>query len=103
MAVSPTAEGFRAAFRQPSLTLAEIAWRWVTGATATALFFFVLFEYLRTLPVTNGELLFLRSRQPFLVGQAIAHILRGSLNRGVMAALLAAMLLALLWIVAGSA
>ncbi|MGC1448600.1 MAG: hypothetical protein WA830_01055 [Candidatus Sulfotelmatobacter sp.] len=102
MAISPTAEGFRAAFRRPSLTLAEIAWRWTAGATATALFFFGLFEYLHTLQVTNGELLFLRTRHPYLVGEAIAHILRGSLNRAVMAGLLAAFMLGLLWMVAAS-
>ena len=103
MAISPTAEGFRAAFRRPSLTLAEVAWRWTTGATAAALFLFGLSEYLRTLPVTNGELLLLRTRHPYLVGEAIAHILRGSLNRVVAAALIAGLLLAVLWIVAASA
>jgi hypothetical protein len=102
MPLSPTAEGFRAAFRRPSLALAEITWRWVTGATATALFFFGLFEYLNSLPVTNGELLFLRTRHPYLVGQAIAHILRGSLSRAVMAALVAALMLGVLWMVAAS-
>ncbi len=102
MAISPTLEGFRAAFRRPSLTLAEIMWRWTAGATATTLFFFGLFEYLNTLPVTNGELLFLRTRQPYLVGEAIAHILRGSLNRAVMAGMLAAWMLTCLWIIAAS-
>lgn len=102
MAISPTAEGFRAAFRRPSLTLAEVAWRWTTGATAAALFLFGLSEYLRTLPVTNGELLLLRTRHPYLVGEAIAHILRGSLNRVVISALLAALMLGFLWIVAAS-
>src|ERR1700758_2718936 len=98
MPISPTVEGFRAAFRRPSITFAEISWRWAIGAAATALFLFGLFEYLDTLPVNNGELLFLRSRQPYLVAQAIAHILRGSLNRVVMAGMLAALLLMLLWI-----
>jgi len=102
MAISPTIEGFRAAFRRPSLTLAEIAWRWSLGVTATALFFFGLFEYLNTLPVTSGELLFLRSRQPYLVSQAIAHILRGSLSRAVMSALVAVLMLTLLWIIAAA-
>jgi hypothetical protein len=102
MAISPTVEGFRAAFRRPSVTLAEIMWRWTAGATAAALLLFGLFEYLDTLPVTNGELLFLRTRQPYLVGEAIAHILRGSLNRAVMAGILAAFLLGTLWIVAAS-
>jgi hypothetical protein len=95
-------EGFRAAFRWPSLTFGEITWRWSVGATATALFFFGLFEYLNTLPVTRGEMLLLRTRQPFLVGQAMAHILRGSLARGVMSMMVAALLLAVLWIVAAS-
>jgi hypothetical protein len=102
MALSPTTEGFRAAFRRPSLTLAEISWRWIIGATAAAVVVFGLVEYLDTLPVTNGELLFLRSRQPYLVGEAIAHILRGSLNRAVLAGILAAFLLACLWIIAAS-
>ena len=74
MPISPTAEGFRTAFRRPSFAIAEITWRWAVGATAALLFFFGFFEYLNTLPVTNGELLFLKSGQPFLISQAIAHI-----------------------------
>jgi hypothetical protein len=100
---SPTLEGFRAAFRRPWLSLAEIVWRWSVGATAAALFVFGGFEYLNTLPVTNGELLFLRTRHPYLVAEAIAHILRGSLNRAVMSALLAALMLAVLWVIVASA
>src|SRR5882757_5770998 len=102
MSISPTVEGFRAAFRRPALTLAEITWRWATGATAAVLLIFGLLEYLGTLQVTNGELLFLRTRHPYLVGEAIAHILRGSLNRAVVAALVAALMLTALWIVAAS-
>jgi hypothetical protein len=102
MAVSPTAEGFRAAFRRPSLTFAEIAWRWTVGGTATVLFLFGLLEYLDSLPVTSGERLFLRTRQPYLVAEAIAHILRGTLSRVAVAGMLAAFLLAVLWIIAGS-
>jgi hypothetical protein len=102
MAISPTAEGFRAAFRRPSLTLAEVSWRWTAGATAAALLLFGLVQYLDTLPVTNGELLFLRTRHPYLVGEAIAHILRGSMNRVVISALLAALMLGFLWVAAAS-
>ncbi len=102
MPVSPTAEGFRAAFRRPLLTFAEITWRWVVGATATVLLFFGFFEYLDTLPVTNADVLFLQTRQPFLIGQAIVHILRGSILRGVLSLVLAALLLVIVWIVAAS-
>ena len=100
--VSPTLEGFRAAFRRPSLTLAEIAWRWTVGAVAWALFLFWSIEYLGSLPVTGGDAALLRTRQPLLVGRAIAHILRGSVNRAVLAALLAALAVSFLWIVAAS-
>jgi hypothetical protein len=101
-APSPTIEGFRAAFRRPALTFAEIAWRWTIGATTATLFIFYCVEYLDTLPVTNADSVLLSTRQPALVGKAIAHILRGSLNRAVLAALLAALALSLLWIVAAS-
>jgi hypothetical protein len=100
--VSPTLEGFRATFRRPSLTFAEIAWRWTVGALTWALVSFGLIEFLDTLPVTKADATLLATRQPLLIGRAIAHILSGSLNRVVMAALLAAIALSLLWIIAAS-
>jgi hypothetical protein len=100
--VSPTLEGFRAAFRRPSLTFTEIAWRWTSGAVACALSLFWLIEYLDALPVSNGDATLLRTRHPLLVGRAISHILRGSLNRAVLAALLATLALLALWIIAAS-
>lgn len=100
--ISPTLEGFRAAFRRPSLTFGEILWRWSFGATAAALLLFGFFEYLTTLPVTNGELFFLRTRHPFFVAQALAHILHGSLYRAVISLLVAALMLLLFWMFASS-
>src|SRR5579863_6717790 len=100
--VSPTLEGFRVAFRRPSLTLAEISWRWTVGAAACALFLFSVLEYLDTLPVTNVDALLLRTRQPVLIGQALGHIFRGSLPRIVMALSVAAVALTVLWILAAS-
>jgi hypothetical protein len=100
--ISPTLEGFRAVFRRPSLTLAEISWRWTVGGASTALFSFLFLEYLDTLPVTNGDLLLLRTRQPVLIGQAFGHIFHGSLSRVVMAGLVATVALTLLWIFAAS-
>jgi hypothetical protein len=100
--VSPTLEGFRATFRRPSLTFGEIAWRWTVGGVAWALLFFWCIEYLDTLPVSSGDVTLLSTRQPFLVGRAIAHILRGSMGRAVLAGLLALVALSLLWIFAAS-
>jgi hypothetical protein len=99
---SPTLQGFRAAFRRPWFTLAEIAWRWTVGAVAGTLFLFAFFEFLDTLPVTARDPALLKTRHPLLVGRAIAHIFRGSLNRAVFAALLAALALSVLWIIAAS-
>ena len=101
--ISPSGEGFRATFRRPLLTFAEITWRWVVGTTAAVLLFFGFFEFLDTLPVTSGELLFLRTRNPFLVSQALAHVVRGSVARGMISLILAALLMALLWMIAASA
>jgi hypothetical protein len=100
--VSPTLEGFRASFRRPSLTFAEIAWRWTVGATAWAFVLFSLIEFLDTLPVSRTDAALLATRQPMLVGRAIAHILRGSLSRAGLAALLAALALSLLWTILAS-
>jgi hypothetical protein len=100
--VSPTLEGFRAAFRRPSLTFAEISWRWTLGAIAWALFLFSLFEYLNTLPVTKGDAALLATRHPALIGRALAHIFHGSVNRAAFSSLLAALALAFLWIVSAS-
>jgi hypothetical protein len=82
--------------------MAEIAWRWMVGATATALFLFGLSEYLNTLPVTTGDAFFLRTRHPYLVAEAIAHILRGSMGRVVIASLAATVLLGGMWIITAS-
>lgn len=100
--VSPTAEGFRVAFRRPSFTFAEIAWRWTVGGIGWALFVFWLIEYLDSLPVSNSDATLLRTAHPMLVGRAISHILHGSLGRAVLGALFAALAIAFLWIVVGS-
>jgi hypothetical protein len=100
--VSPTLEGFRAALRRPLFTFAEISWRWTIGATSWALVLYGFFEYLNTLAVSKRDAALLASRQPALVGRAIAHIFRGSMNRAVLAALCAALSLSLFWMVAAS-
>ena len=100
--VSPTIEGFRAAFRRSSLTFAEISWRWTVGGVAWGLSLFWLVEYLNTLLVSKGDAALLSTKQPLLVGRAIAHILRGSLNRAVLSALLVVIAVTLVWVVAAS-
>ncbi len=89
-------------FRRPALGLAEIAWRWSFAFASALLLTFCFLEYLDTLPVTARDLLFLRSRQPFLISQAAAHILRGSGPRLVAAAIVLVPALAIAWIALAS-
>jgi hypothetical protein len=99
---SPTLEGFRILFRLPSLGLAEISWRWTIGLTLIASLAFAFREYMSTLPITAAEMLLLRTRQPVLILQAIASILRGSAPRAVSALIILAVALTLAWIVLAS-
>jgi len=99
---SPTLEGFRAIFRQPSLGLAEISWRWSFGFAAAALAALSILAYLDTLPVTPTELFLLRTRQPALVSHAVTQILRGSGLRAMAGFIVLALGLALIWIVIAS-
>jgi hypothetical protein len=99
---SPTLEGFRLMLRRPSFGLAEIAWRWSFGLACCLLLAFSFFEYLKTLAVTRGDLLLLRSRQPVLISQAIAHIFGGSGFRVVQTIIILATCLAIGWIVVAS-
>ena len=99
---SPTLEGFRATFHQPALGTAEIAWRWSFGTALSLLLTLSFLEYLDTLPVTHADLFFLRSRHPFLVSQAIAHILRGSALRFVLTGAVLFATLAAGWVLVSS-
>jgi hypothetical protein len=99
---SPTLEGFQVMFRLPVLGLAEIAWRWSFGLAAIAALLFSLREFLGTLPVTAGEMLLLRTRQPALIAQALARIFRGSAPRAAVALLVLTLALPLAWIVLAS-
>jgi hypothetical protein len=100
--LSPTLEGFRAAFRRPSLTFAEIAWRWSIWATGAALLGFAFFEYVASLPVTGIEERLLKARQPLLALQVLSRILRTTVDRAMAATLMVAVALVLAWLIAAS-
>jgi len=100
---SPTLAGFRLAFTRPALGLAEIVWRWSIGAAACALLSVTLFEYLNTLAVSSLDLLLFRSRQPVLVGRALAHIFAGSGQRIISAVVVLLLALPAGWILSASA
>jgi hypothetical protein len=99
---SPTLEGFRSILRRPILPLAEVAWHWSFGAAGIVLTGFLFYEYLDTLPVSRTDLVKLRSGYPLLVSNALAHILRGSGLRLVLALMLLLVALVVLWILVAS-
>ncbi|MFY9744469.1 MAG: hypothetical protein WA252_18665 [Candidatus Sulfotelmatobacter sp.] len=97
---SPTLEGFRIAWRRPSLSFAEIAWRWSVGLSAALLFAFALINYLDTIPVSSLEAGLLATRM--FVWPTLMHIFRGSFDRAMLAALVGFLAVLLLWIAAAS-
>jgi hypothetical protein len=99
---SPTLEGFRVMFQEPALGMAEIAWRWSLGTAACLLLTFAFLQYLDSFPITATDMLFLRSRQPFLISKAIAHIFRGSGLRLVMIMAVTFAALAAGWVLTAS-
>jgi len=72
---SPISEGFRRAFREPAITLAEIAWRWTFGLAVLALAIGSLLAYLDTVTVSNAEILALRGHSSWLIADAIGRVL----------------------------
>jgi hypothetical protein len=99
---SPTIEGFRAIFRHPGLALAEVSWRWTFGAAASLLVLFTLVQYFDSLQVTTGDALFLKTRHPLLVSQAVGHMIAGSGERLLAAGIFVSLTLGAFWIVASS-
>jgi hypothetical protein len=88
--------------RRPSLSLAEVIWRFSFGAAASVLLGLATIAYLDTLPVTGGDLRMLRTGHPLLIAQAITHIFRGSALRMVIVAVIMTSTLAILWIISAS-
>lgn len=98
----PVRQGFRVAFREPAVVLAEIAWRWTFGTVALALVAASVLAFLDTIPVGHGELLALRSRTPYLIADAIVHFFRGTGPRLARLVIILTPALAMLWIAAAS-
>jgi len=88
--------------RRPSIGLAEITWRWCFGCALLFLVAVSVLEYLDTLPVTATDLFLLKTRQPFLISQAISHILRGSAPRVILTLFAISIAMAFAWIVVSS-
>jgi hypothetical protein len=75
---SPLRYGFRTVWREPTLALAEIAWRWVWGTSALLIAWFAARGYLHSLEVSNFDAFRLNSGNPQWMAEAIVHIFSGS-------------------------
>jgi hypothetical protein len=89
--------------RVPAVFFAEIAWRWTFGAAAIALCTASLLVFLNTLEVTRAEQWALGTGTPWLVLDAVAHILGGSGPRFLLITFLDAVGLAIAWVAIASA
>jgi hypothetical protein len=90
------------AWRQPSIVLAEMTWRWTFGLAAFLLVMAFLLEYAHSLPVTTLDRLLLASRQPVFAMEAVRRIFAGSAYRFTTAGVVLSISLTLGWIVLAS-
>lgn len=88
--------------RRPSLSLAEVMWRFSFGAAASVILGLATIAYLDTLPISGGDMLLLRTGHPVFVVQAVAHIFHGTALRVVIATVIMISALAILWILVAS-
>ncbi len=99
--VSTVREGFHTAIFRPAVVFAEIAWRWTFGVAALMLTAAALALYLRTLRVSNIELLLLHGHPRLQLAASLAHVIQGGAGLLHVFAILIPAVFAL-WIVAGS-
>ena len=99
---SPTAQGFRLIFRRPTVSFAEIAWRWSFATAAIVLTSLFLFEYMESLAVRTLDRVMLGSGQPILIARAVHRIFQGSGLRFTQAAIILVLALTVAWMLLAS-
>jgi hypothetical protein len=100
---SPFHDGFAALWHEPALFLAELTWRWGFGLAAWSLTIISAAWFLDSLKLSSGDRFLLSTLQPHLLGGAVRHIFRGSLNRFLWEQTVQLLGLVLLWAFAATA
>jgi hypothetical protein len=72
---SPFAQGFRVLRNEPSVWLAEIAWRWVFGGIATVLLVWATLGFLHAIEVSQANHFLLRSLNPAIISYVLREML----------------------------
>jgi hypothetical protein len=94
--------GFTEILKQPAVLAAELAWRWAFAVTGWMLATYALLIFLKSLPVSDAQLLGLSGIIPGTVGYALASIFAGSGPKMVKVIVVLAMGMAVLWWFAAS-
>lgn len=96
---SPFGTGFRALRRERSVLLAEIAWRWIFGGIAIALIAWGTMLFLKSVEVTKGDQLLLRSMNPTVIVYVLRDLLSDRWLLLARLGLIVAICLSFLWII----
>jgi hypothetical protein len=88
---------FATLFREPAILLAEFVARWVLTLISACLVFYAFIAYVRSLPVSDADLLGLSGIIPGTALAAIKHIFAGSGPTLVRLAVAVALSICLLW------
>lgn len=94
--------GLRSVIADPALYLAELTWRWIAGLVGWMAVTYAILLFLRSLPVTTGDVFGLSGIIPQLIPRALEHIFRGSGPTLLRLGLALAFSLSLLWWIASS-
>src|SRR5260370_8052623 len=99
---NPVTQGFRIAWRKPSLCLWEILWRWAFGLAALGLLFYAYRVLSGTISVTEADALAWHNRDLLALATSLAQIIEA--NGGVLLSLAVRILPAItvLWVVLSS-
>jgi hypothetical protein len=100
---NPLTHGFRAVLRDPTILLAEIAWRWCFGAIAFFLLFGAAMVLMGSVTLSNDDTLAWRSRDPYLVAEALLRLYDAIGGKVLKIAAVVLPVITILWTVLGSA
>ena len=99
---SPFARGFRALRREPSVLLAEIAWRWLFGGIALALIAWAAVVFLHSVTVSKVNQLLLRTLNPAILQYILRELLHNKWGLLARLGLILGVSLSLLWIISST-
>jgi hypothetical protein len=95
---SPFARGFRSLRREPSVLLAEIAWRWLFGGIATVLLIWATLVFLRAIEVSKANQFLLRTFNPEIIRYVMRDLLQHKWELLARLGLIVSVSLSFLWI-----